>query len=290
MRLRRFNTLQIALGLSLAVHAIVLSVRFIDPQAVQRLFQDTPLDVILVNARSEQRPEKARAIAQAQLAGGGESAAGRSASPLPYATQDNSGDAAQEQAEKKVRQLKQQQTLLLAQIRKQIAALPKPDPDQPENTPEQVTREEKRRQLIKLLAEIERRVEEESGRPKRRYIGPSTREEAYAAYYERLRRGIEHEGTENFPEANGRKLYGELTMMITVNADGRLLDTEVVASSGNPQLDRRAEAIARGAAPFGRFTAAMRRKADQIVVVSRFRFTRDETLETGASALNGAPR
>jgi protein TonB len=34
---------------------------------------------------------------------------------------------------------------------------------------------------------------------------------------------------------------------------------------------------------FGRFNEAMRRRADQIVVVSRFRFTRDETLQTQLS-------
>ncbi len=50
--------------------------------------------------------------------------------------------------------------------------------------------------------------------------------------------------------------------------------------SGNLTLDRRAQAIARAAGPFGKFNEAMRRKADQIVVVSRFRFTREETLET----------
>jgi protein TonB len=48
-------------------------------------------------------------------------------------------------------------------------------------------------------------------------------------------------------------------------------------------LDRRAIAIVRAAAPFGRFTPEMRRQADQIVVTSRFRFTRDEGLETSLS-------
>ena len=69
-------------------------------------------------------------------------------------------------------------------------------------------------------------------------------------------------------------------MVITVNHDGRITDVEVAQTSGSLTLDRRATAIARGAGPFGRFNAAMRRKADQIVVVSRFKFTRDETLET----------
>jgi len=68
-------------------------------------------------------------------------------------------------------------------------------------------------------------------------------------------------------------------MVITVNRDGKVLSTEVVQGSGQNVLDRRAEAIVHSLS-FGRFNDAMRRRADQIVVVSRFRFTRDETLQT----------
>jgi protein TonB len=71
-------------------------------------------------------------------------------------------------------------------------------------------------------------------------------------------------------------------MVITVNHDGRVLGTEVLQGSGQSVLDRRAEAIVKGLS-FGRFSDAMRRRADQIVVVSRFRFTRDETLQTQMS-------
>ena len=111
-------------------------------------------------------------------------------------------------------------------------------------------------------------------------IAPATREEVYAVYYDALRRKIEDSGTMNFPVMAGKKLYGELTMTMTVNFDGSVLETEIVQSSGNPMLDRRARNIVQGAAPFVQFSEAMRRKADQIVVVSRFKFTRDETLET----------
>jgi len=102
-------------------------------------------------------------------------------------------------------------------------------------------------------------------------------------YYDRLRRAIEDKGTENFPQINGQKLYGELTMIVNVNHDGLVISTEVVQSSGQPALDRRAEAIAKSAGPFGRFNRAMRRQADQIAVVSRFKFTREDTLETKLS-------
>lgn len=280
MNLRSLSPLQLALGVSIAVHAILLTVRLVDPEAFNRVFEDAPLEVILVNARTSERPDKARAIAQAAMAGGGDAERARATSPLPPALQTETGDDTEEEAQRKLQNLQEQQSLLLAQVKNQLAALPPPDPEQPTLSAEQMEREQKRRQLIKLLAEIERRINQESARPKKRYISPATREAVYAVYYDHLRRVIEDKGTENFPEAAGKKLYGELTMIVTVNFDGRILKTEIVESSGSRTLDRRAEAIARSAAPFGRFNAAMRRQADQILVVSRFKFTRDETLET----------
>jgi protein TonB len=158
--------------------------------------------------------------------------------------------------------------------------MPPPDPKLPAPDAARAERDEKRKQLVKLLAEIERRINEENARPKKRYISPATREAIYAIYYDMLRRKIEDKGTVNFPELAGKKLYGELTMLLTVNFDGRVMATEVVETSGNLTLDRRAQSIVRGTGPFERFNDAMRRKADQIVVVSRFKFTREETLET----------
>ena len=277
--LLRLSTLQIALGVSIALHALLLTVRFIDPERFNRVFEDTPLEVILVNAKTSERPDKAQAIAQASLAGGGEADKGRATSPLPYSALTSIGDDLEE-AQRKMDQMLEQQTQLLAQVRQQLAILPQPDPRKASESSAQEQQEERRRQLVKLLAEIEKRINEENARPRKRYISPATREEAYAIYYDGLRRKVEDKGTQNFPEQGGKKLYGELIMILTVNHDGRVLETEVVQGSGNRLLDRRAEAIARAAGPFGHFGPAMRAKADQIAVVSRFKFTRDQTLET----------
>lgn len=277
--MKSLSTLQIALGASVAFHAVLFTVRFVDPESFDRVFQDTPLEVILVNTKSNEKPDFAKAIAQASLAGGGELEKGRATSPLPPSALMQSGDAV-EDAQRKVEAMQEQQTHLLAQIKKELASLPPPDLKAPSSDPAQAQREEKRRQLVKILAEIEKRINEENARPKKRYISPATREEVYAVYYSTLRQKIEEKGTVNFPEQAGKKLYGELTMIVTVNHDGRILATEVVVTSGNLTLDRRAQSIVRGAGPFEAFTQGMRRKADQIVVVSRFKFTRDETLET----------
>ena len=277
--MKTLSTLQIALLASAAVHVAVLTTRFVDPERFNRVFKDTPLEVILVNAKSSEKPDFAKAIAQASLAGGGEVEKGRATSPLPPSAFTDLGDAA-EDAQRKVEAMQDQQTQLLAQIKKELATLPLPDPKVATNDPAQSEREEKRKKLVKILAEIEKRINEENARPKKRYISPATREEVYAVYYDSLRRKVEEKGTTNFPELAGKKLYGELTMIVTVNFDGRILATEVVETSGNLTLDRRAQAIVKGTGPFEKFNDAMRRRADQIVVVSRFKFTRDETLET----------
>ena len=279
VNLKSLSTLQVALGVSVLVHAAVLTLRIVDPEGFNRVFEDTPLEVVLVNAHTNEKVDRAQAIAQRSLAGGGEADKGRATSPLPPSALSSIGDAAEDE-QQKIDAMQEQQMLMLAQVRKTLAAMPPADPKQVRSNPEAAAREEKRRHLMKLLAEIEKRINEENARPKKRYISPSTREEVYAVYYDGLRRKIEERGTHNFPELAGRKLYGELTMVVTVNHDGKVLDTEVAETSGNITLDRRAISIARAAGPFGKFNPAMRKRADQIVVVSRFKFTRDDVLET----------
>jgi protein TonB len=286
MRWPELTTLQWALALSLGAHGVLLSVRFVDPEAIERAFRDTPLEVILVNARGEDPPAEAQALAQANLAGGGEAAQGRATSPLPLAATVQLGESPDEarqriaQLRRQQQQLQRQQQLLLAQARREIAALLSPDPSRDNGSPEQREQEERRKQLLRMLSEIEKRVNEENARPKKRYVSPATREEIYALYYDNLRRRIEDRGTRSFPEHQGRKLFGELTMNVTIDAAGRVVEADIVRSSNDRRLDQQALAIVAASQPFGPFTPAMRARADQIVVTSRFRFTRDEALET----------
>ena len=277
--LKKLSTLHLALLASLVVHAGLLTFRFVDPDNFNRVFTDTPLEVILVNSKSNEKPENAQAIAQANLGGGGEADKGRATSPLPPSQQIELGDA-NEESHRQIEKLQETQSLLLTQIRHELALMPTPTPQRDQGSAQDQAQEEKRRQLIQLLAEIEKRIQDENVRPKKRYISPATREEVYALYYDQLRRKVEDRGTRNFPEYQGKKLYGELTMNVTVDQQGRVVETEIVRGSGNRLLDQRATAIVRAASPFGDFSTAMRRKADQLVITSRFRFTREDGLET----------
>ena len=283
--LKTLTTLQWALGLSVLLHAALLTIRFVDPEGFKRVFQDTTLDVVLVNAESDEKPEKPQALAQATLAGGGEAADKRMVStPLPPAPVESQGDSAVNENQRRIDSMLEQQEQLLAQVRQQLATMPKVDPQKLNQDPEAQAQEERRQQLQKLLAAIERRVEEENSRPRKRYLSPATLGTTYAVYYDALRHKVEEKGTENFPEVGGRKLYGDLIMVLTINHDGRVLETEIVESSGQQDLDRRAQAIAYASGPFGSFTPAMRAQADQIVVVARFSFTRDQVLQANVQA------
>ena len=282
--MKKLNSpLALALLLSLAVHAVLLTVRFVAPEQFNRVFKETALEVILVNAQSQERPEHAQAIAQANLAGGGDVAQGRATSPMPYSALTRIGDDFEER-QRQIDALQERQTTLLTQLRQRLAALPEYDPREAAQQQAREQQEQKRKQLLKQLAELEKRINEENARPKKRYISPATKEAAYAVYYDALRHKVEEKGTENFPEVGGRKLYGDLIMVLTINHDGRVLETEIVESSGQQDLDRRAQAIAYASGPFGSFTPAMRAQADQIVVVARFSFTRDQVLQANVQA------
>ncbi|HUR87635.1 MAG TPA: TonB family protein [Ramlibacter sp.] len=282
--MRQFSTLQIALGISLAVHGALLTFRFVDPEGFNRVFEDTPLEVILVNANLNDKPDKAHAIAQASLAGGGDAAKGRATSPLPPSALTEFGDSAEDMQRQAEVQLLQQQTVLLAQRKQEVATMKPPEMVQASPV-ERAAFEEKRRQQLKILAEIERRINEENARPRKRYVTPATREEVFAIYYDVLRRKIEDKGTRNFPQLAGRPLYGQLVLQLTVGFDGNVSDAVVEHSSGNPMLDKRAQAIARSAGPFGAVPPKVQYKLvragyNRLAFIQTFTFARDGTLET----------
>src|SRR3954462_1061318 len=116
IRTWRPSVMQLALAISVSLHAAVLGVRFVDPEDFNRVFQDTPLEVVLVNARSTEAPTKAQAIAQARLAGGGEAAQGLATSPLPPSPTVSAGDA-EADTHQRMEQLAQEQDQLLEQTR-----------------------------------------------------------------------------------------------------------------------------------------------------------------------------
>ena len=283
---RQLNLMQRALLLSIGLHAGLLTLRFASPQAWQMLTQETSLEVTIVNASTGEAPEKAQALAQVSLAGGGAADVGLASSPMAAGLEIQSGDSTARATSQEQQNLQNQQSLLLQRVRAQILALNQAPETSTQTLDEKIRQEQKRMELSRMLARIEERIQAENARPRKAYVSPSVREVVYASDYDAMRRKIEARGTSHFPQSKGEKLYGALTMMVTVNFDGQVLDAEIIKGSGIPALDLHAQEVARSAGPFGGFSPEMRKTLDQLVVGARFSFTRDAVLET---ATLGAP-
>lgn len=277
--LRNMSVFTIALVVSLAVHAVLLTIRFVSPETFDRMLNAQPLEIILVNAQTDEKPEESKTVAQVAMAGGGDADSGRATSPTPYSALTRLGSDSEE-AQQSEETPRERQNRMLAQLRQAVADYPLPDPRKENPTPKEIAQEEKRLLLVQQLAEMEMLVKLENERPKKRYVSPATQDSPSALYLDNVRRAIEERGTARFPEQNGKKIYGQLVVTVLINFDGSIVDVQIDRSSGNLTLDRISEAIVYAAGPFGHFTPEIRRTADQIGFTSTFDFKRDATLAT----------
>ncbi|MDY7573657.1 TonB family protein [Actimicrobium sp. CCI2.3] len=280
--------LTIAIAISVLVHGALLAVRFTAPELLRQKPDDPGLEVILVNAKHKKPPLQADVLAQANLDGGGNAESGRTKSPLPDLRRTQDGDSVQA-TRRRAAELEQAQRKLLTQINKPTAlVIPSLSdleqlkrPPQPDGTDQQ----DSSKAIARREAEIARNIEEYNKRPKKTQITPNTREVGYAMYYKALQDRVEKRGTFNFPQKDGKKLYGELVLYIPVYQDGTIYERDggprVERSSGNPDLDNAALRIVRRAAPFGQFPPNMRSsgKDDVWEIITRFKFTREDSLE-----------
>jgi protein TonB len=266
--------LTLALGVSLFLHAIVLSIHFKLPEKLDNVRQQA-LDVILVNARHASKPTRAQAKAQANLDGGGNVAEARRArTPLPPTVQEQAGnDLVAAQA--RVAQLETRQREFLAQLQSERRA--QVDADRPAPTPAQDLSgrdlASRALALARLEAEIARDIDEYNQRPKRKFLGARVEEYRFAQYVEDWRQKVERIGNLNYPEAARGKLYGNLVLTVAIKSDGELERVEVNRSSGHRLLDEAAQRIVRLAAPYAAFPDAVRRDTDIIEITRTWTFT-----------------
>lgn len=259
----RNHPFRMALGVSIVLHLILLSFRW-GMGEIQNRRLNTPLSVVLVNASNQVAPKQANKLAQADLHGGGNTA-NQDASALHRARLG---------ADARLEVLEKQQKQMLAKLETERALSGgRKSGDEKKATS----------QLNSLEAELAKRLEVNGREPRRKVLtGASTKAVVFAQYYDAMRQKIEAYGSAFFPRANGRPLYGNLVIVVSVDAEGRITNNaqgkdglSIGRSSGNPELDRQALAIVRASAPFGAFPAEMRNQVDILDWVSTFDFTRD---------------
>ena len=279
---RQGTRIALALLASAAVHGMVLSTQFV--QINPRLFEDPnlPMEVVLVNAKSLDSPLNPDALAQVNLAGGGNTDEDRRLkSPLPASpkTQTGSEEAA---LQSRVSELERQAKSLLSQLQPngQLQNPPPstpPAPAQPELDASQLNLQA--REMAQLQARISQQWDEYQKRPKRAFVGANVKEYAFARYVEDWVTKVERVGNVNYPEAARRQgIYGSLKLTVSIHADGRIEAIEIDRSSGSKVLDTAAIKIVELAAPFAPFPADMRKKADILSITRTWTFTRSDQL------------
>ncbi len=97
-----------------------------------------------------------------------------------------------------------------------------------------------------------------------------------AFYLRSWQRKIEAIGNLNYPEAARRAgIYGNLRILVAINANGTLQDVRVLQSSGEPILDQAAQNIIRLAEPFPPFSAALLKTTDVLEIVRTWQFRKN---------------
>ena len=269
------RALMTALAVSCGVHAVVLAIRFVDPEFLRVRASDPALEIILVNARSDIRPTKAEALAQANLDGGGSNDAGRRTSPLPNLFDARDGDAL-EAARRRAQPVEEEQRRRLALPGEGDVFALTPRKEVQPLQPDSGTQEELRERLARMQAEIAKQISDYQKRPRRHYFMPSTSEYRYARYVEDWRSWVEKVGNEHYPDEARGRFYGALRMTVVIRKDGTLLDAIVEKSSGSRVLDRAARRIVAMAAPFPPFPPEIARDTDILEITRTWVFTNDQ--------------
>jgi len=283
--LGKHGRMKVAASVSVLLHALIIfGVSFKLPD-LSNLAAQPPLEVTLVNAKTQARPKKADTLAQANLDGGGNTDARRRArSPLPVPIEDKRG-AELTMAQKRVEQLEREAKQLMTQTQSKTAVPPRLEAPQPKEEPQVAPSASeivsRGMEIARLEAQIAREWENYQQRPRRRFIGARAQEFRFARYIEDWRAKVERVGELNYPQAaRDQRIYGSMVVTVSIKSDGSLERVEINRPSGQRILDAAALRIVQLAAPFAPFPADIARDTDILSITRTWIFTRSDQLLT----------
>jgi protein TonB len=310
-KLKSLSALTIAIWISILIHIVILSVKF-QPELKKFADRLPSLDVVLVNAKTKQAPDKAELLSQANLDRGGNTDANRNlktALPAPNekttelklkpnsearsAAKSAKLKAEEAREQKRVEELEKQAQELLTQIKSSKTIESNPTQKAASADPELGEQKAKataldRADLIaaslemdRLQAQIAKQQDEYQKRPKRKFIGARTKEYRFAMYVESWRQKVERIGNMNYPEAaKAQKLYGQLRMTVSIKADGSLESVVIDQKSDHEVLNEAAKRIVELAAPYAVFPDDIKKDTDILSITRTWTFTQEDALQT----------
>jgi protein TonB len=265
----------VCLVLAIGVHAVVLfGVTFgFSLKPLPRL-ADT-LDVVLVQWRSEDEPDRADYLAQATQKGGGETTERtRPAEPA-------SGQLPGPQDGSDPLQSAQQQPVAAVDLREIVAAdapsdtaLHDTEAEQPETErPDAAALMSQSMNMASLQPELRRDRQWQSRLPRRQFISANTREYEFASYMSAWVAKVERVGNLNYPsELRRKKLHGDLILTVGINRNGTVESIDVMRSSGISDIDQAAISIVQMAAPYAPLPDNIAERLDILHITRTWRF------------------
>ena len=274
-----------ALGLSILLHGVVLSIHFQFPDAMSKVSPAHLLEVVLVNSKSRSRPVKPDVQAQANLDGGGNTDENRVAkTPLPVLQDTDHGSDVQ-RAARRVQELEEQQRQLLALLKQDTArartnpATPRTQTE-PQPTVSGADLANRALATVQREAQIARDIDEYNKRPRKLFVGVRASETSAAMYVDSWRQKVERVGSLNYPDEARGKIYDSLQLSVTINRDGSIAGIEFDRRSNFSVINAAAERIVRMAGPYARLPDEVAKDYDMLVITRTWHFTRGDRVVT----------
>lgn len=303
--------MMMAIWVSVAAHAVILAVKF-EPEIKQLTERLPSLEVVLVNTKTKNAPEKAELIAQANLDRGGNTDLDRQMKTMlpkknkettdiklqanqqvKAAAESSKLQAKEAREEKRVAELEKQAQELLTALNTNDKLESKPVQQATSTNPEagkqtDISKTLNREALIaasleidRLEAQIAKQQDEYQKRPKRRFLGSRAKAADDALYLEAWRQKVERVGNLNYPDAaRNQKIYGKLQLTVSIRADGSVEKVIIDKSSGSTILDDAAINIVKLAAPYAKFSKEMKTKTDILDITRTWTFTQEDAMST----------
>ena len=278
------DRLGMTLFLAIMLHGIViLGITFsISPNAKSNTMPT--LDIILVQSHNPSENDKAEFLAQITQQGGGESKTKARPSDLftaPSLSQ-NPGMALQESQQQKA-SMKQTEKLALINQENSDFNVDTNTEHQSDNDITLVNQNntQQSQNLARLAEELDKKIEYEADASKTKYLNSSTKEFIPAQYMHNWINRVERIGNLNYPDkARREKLNGTLILDVVINANGKLVKTDLRRSSGHQLLDDAAMRIVQLAAPYSPFPKELKEVADVIHITRSWEFLNSNQIRT----------
>lgn len=249
---------------------------------------EATIEVTLAQYRSQIQPDDADFIAQENQTGSG-SQHEATVPSSPFLSDLNDADINEVRPAPEAQVLNEtpeqpKLTTLTSINAEQVIAQQRNAPEQEEKQAlsEQSSSEEISLAIASLQAQLDLQQQAFARQPRKYTLSSaSARKSHEASYLDSWRRRVEAVGNINYPvQARQQQVYGNVRMLIALNASGQISETRIIQSSGESLLDQAAVDIVNLAAPFEPFPEELKAEADILEIVRTFRFHEGNTLSS----------